>query len=329
MTACDTAEGTAQFQPDQDLVSICEAGMVTIIGLTLEAKLPEGTCDESLFGVLVSGDSTLDAFKTTVDGAGAFPINGCQGGVGIQVGMAWTTPVEVGHATLSEDTVENYQKNGVTVDGAGSTATATRLKTAGAGPTSQLAQNGVQVSNGALATISRSTISGNECEDEVPVVCGPDATQSIGALFLHAAPGSNITKSKITNNDLGVYYASGAATQPGSPEVTISGDTFREDRDEGVLLEQGDAAVNSDKIDGPALVGIELGQFEGQPFAIESSGSGDTISGMSEAAIKVESDNQPGDVPGTFTIENSSISKNAAEVINNSASFTVNKVNDH
>jgi len=111
-TPCDT--GITGYPPNQDAVSICTTGTVSITGLKVEALWPSGTCYESMYGIFVAGGATLKATKVTVDGAGASPINGCQGGVGIEVGTARTEPAEVGHATLNTDTISGYQKNGVT-----------------------------------------------------------------------------------------------------------------------------------------------------------------------------------------------------------------------
>ena len=41
----------------------------------------------------MAGEADLKLTDSTIAGAGADPINGCQGGVGIQIGMAWTEPV--------------------------------------------------------------------------------------------------------------------------------------------------------------------------------------------------------------------------------------------
>ena len=57
------------------------------------------------YGILVGGGDTLVMSNSAVVAGGAVPINGCQGGIGIQVGMAWTTPVERGHLTLTNVTV--------------------------------------------------------------------------------------------------------------------------------------------------------------------------------------------------------------------------------
>ncbi len=322
-TPCDKAPGTEDFQPDQDEVSICTAGTVGITGLTFEPKWPEHTCDDSLYGILVAGGATLVASNVSVDGGGAFPINGCQGGVAIQVGMAWTTPVEVGKATLSHDTVGEYQKNGITIDGKESSAKISTTIVTGAGATPETAQNGIQVSNGALATIQTSTISGNECDN---ASCGSNAfaqTQATGVLFYGAAHGSKVITSTLKENDIGAYFVSTNPTQPHTPEVTISQDEMSADRYEGVALDQGDASVKSDTIVGPGNIGIELFQYEQQTYAPTSSASGDTIENMGGAAVEVQSDKAPGDHPGSFTISNSSFLKDAQALDDESSTFTV------
>jgi hypothetical protein len=323
ITACDQAEGTASYQPDQDEVSICTTGTVGITGLTFEPKWPAGTCYDSLYGILVAGGATLVASNVSVDGGGAFPINGCQGGVAIQVGMAWTTPVEIGKATLSHDSVSEYQKNGITIDGTGSSAKISTTTVTGAGPTPETAQNGIQVSNGALASIQSSTISGNECDN---ATCGADAFndyQATGVLFDGAARGSKVTTSTLGENDIGAYFVSSSPTQPHTPEVTISQDELSADRYEGVALDQGDASVKNDTIAGPGNIGIELFQYEEQTYAPTSSASGDTIENMSGAAVEVQSDKAAGDHPGSFTIANSSFLKDAQVLDDESETFTV------
>ncbi|HXN36682.1 MAG TPA: hypothetical protein VN892_01475 [Solirubrobacteraceae bacterium] len=310
-------------QPDEDAVSICTSGTVGITGLTFEPKWALGTCNDSLYGILVAGGATLVASNMAVDGGGAFPINGCQGGIGIQVGMAWSVPIEAGHATLTHDTVGEYQKNGITIDGKESSAKISTTIVTGAGPTPETAQNGIQVSNGALATIQTSTISGNECDN---ASCGSNAfaeTQATGVLFYGAAHGSKVTSSTLKENDIGAYFVSTNPTQPHTPEVTISQDEMNADRYEGVALDQGDASVKSDTIDGPGNIGIELFQYEQQTYAPTSSASGDTIENMRGAAVEVQSDKAPGDDPGSFTISNSSFLKDAQALDDESSTFTV------
>jgi Right handed beta helix region len=322
-TTCDEAVAEAGFQPDQDEISICTPDTVTITGISVEAKWPEGTCYNSLYGIRVAGGGTLKATNVTVDGAGAFPINGCQGGVGIQAGTTRTTPAQMGHLTLKGVTVRNYQKNGITVSGSGSSASIVESTVIGAGETEQIAQNGIQISGGAVATIKTSKVSGNECNH---ASCGPDGfsqTQSTGLLFFGAAPGSLVANSTLSNNDIGAYYISESETQPAAPELVLNKDVFSANRYEGVALDQGDASLRGLTISGPGEVGIEIYQYEGQTLSSQSSASSTKIEGMSEAAIRVASDKEAGDIPGKFTITKSTFPGNATVLINESNNFEV------
>jgi hypothetical protein len=228
--------------------------------------------------------------------------------------MAWTAPVEVGTATLSKDTIDGYQKNGITVDGAGSTANITSDTITGAGPTTQIAQNGIQVSFGAQAKISKSTVTGNECNHPV---CGADSLkqeQATGVLFYGAAPNSTVASSTIDENDIGVYAKDLLAKEPATPQAAITSDKLAGDRYEGVVIDQGWATVNGDTISN-GNVGIQLLQFEGQSYGPKGTASSDTISGMTNWGVQGYSDNLPGDAFGQFTITNSKISGNPGPTV--------------
>ncbi len=322
-TPCDAAAGATPYGTPQDEISICTSGKVTLGALTVDAKWPAGTCNDNLYGILVAGGATLKATDLTMAGAGASPINGCQGGVGIQVGMAWTSPVEVGHALLKGVKVSEYQKNGMTIDGAGSSAKISGANVQGAGKTPETAQNGIQVSNGAQATIKSSEIAGNECEAPS---CGSNAwteTQATGVLFYGAASGSSVTHSKLFGNDDNVYFYSMSPTQPSSPEVSISDDTMAADY-EGIVLDQGDAAIEKNILAGSSNIGILIFQYEGQAYAPTSSATSDYIAAHSVAAVKVDSDNASGDHSGDFTLTKSYLGGGPpAEVQDESSTFTV------
>ncbi|HLH14343.1 MAG TPA: hypothetical protein VKV16_06105, partial [Solirubrobacteraceae bacterium] len=303
-------------------------GTVAITDLTVEAHWPAGTCDDNLYGILVAGGATLKASGVDLDGAGAEPINGCQGGVGIQVGMAWTHPVEVGHARLSGDRVSGYQKNGITVDGAGSSARISKVLVTGAGRTDETAQNGIQVSNGALGLIKNSEILDNEC---AAPSCGPDPLtdyQATGVLFYGAASGSNVMHSEMIGDDIGVYFGSESPVQASSPEVTIGHDLTAADT-EGVVLDQGDASIEETRIAGSGNVGVALLQYEGQSYGPDSTATGDKITDQASAGIKVFTDGAPGDEAGSFTISKSQIDRGSeGQVADPSSNFTISLVED-
>ena len=124
--------------------------------------------------------------------------------------MAWASPVEPGHATLSEDTVTEYQKNGITVDGPGSYGDMSKTVVTGDGPTPTIAQNGIQVSFGATGSVTHSTITGNNytgtgeaSSTGILVVGGGGSTCGIGSsspLVEHATFEDNT----LIGNDVGI-----------------------------------------------------------------------------------------------------------------------------
>lgn len=319
-TSCDTAPGTGAYQPDQDGFVVCGSTHTSVLvnGLIFDEAWTSSPCDDSLYGILVGGGSTLTMRHSNITAAGADPINGCQGGVGIQVGMAWTTPNEAGHAILGSDRISGYQKNGMTIDGKGSTAALYEDTVTGAGPTTAIAQNGIQVSNGAFATIVKSVISGNECNN---ATCGANALtdyQSAGLLFYGAKKGSYVTQSTIENNDIGLYYASEKPTLPTKGELDVTFSTFDNNRYEGVLFDQGRASLARDRILA-GDVGVMFIQYDGQAYGDYDQVTDSKINNQTVASVQVLSDLSPtGDFPGYDTFTNCSVN---GPVLSNTSSY--------
>jgi hypothetical protein len=298
-TTCDLERNAAHGEEEQDLVSICTPGTVTIDKITFEAKWPESTCSDSLYNILVAGGATLDAASVRVDGAGAFPPNGCQGGVGIQVGSQAGS--QVGHATLTKNTIENYQKNGMTIDGSGSSASITSSTITGAGPAA-IGQNGIQVSRGAVANINKVKISDDECD--IVGVCGAGSSleweeDAAGVLFYEAGSPSTVSSSKLTANDIGIEYVSGSASRPAMPELSLTADQVH-GGDASVQLNEGNATLNNDNLLG-ALVGLDINSYYGEAneYAPIAEVLGGKVEG-SRAAVQVERD--LGDLPGQLKL---------------------------
>jgi nitrous oxidase accessory protein NosD len=315
-STCDTELGAER----RDEISICTSETVTIVGLSVQAVIPLETCAGELTGIFLAGGGTLRSTNVAIDGAST-SINsykGCQLGVAVQVGA--NEPVEeVGHAVLNKDTVSGYQKNGPTVKGTGSTLSVIASTITGVGPSPYIAQNGIEAWRG-KATVTSSTISGDECNVGS---CGATGEQASGVLFFEAAKGSSVTSSTVEESDLGVYYASGSATVPATPDLTVTKDVLTSNRYEGVLLEEGKASLVSDTINGSGRVGIDLYQAKYQTSASESKATGTSITGQSEAAIKVESDKSNLDIAGKFTFANGTATGNGAVLINESNNFEV------
>jgi hypothetical protein len=334
VTACDADGGS---QPNEDVVDICGSIAVTMSGFTIEGNFSYGGCYDSFYGVAVLGGATLNMSNSTVENIREAPsLDGCQGGVGIEVGLATgPTTADPGTATLSHDTVETYQKNGITVDGANSSATIGTATVTGDGPNPNTAQNGIQVSDGAGATITGGTITGDECS--LSGVCGPDGftqTQACGLLMYDSGP-VTVSGTTVSGNDIGVYNGEDFAWNfytPPSPfngiPVTFTGLGLA-NRYENAYFDQGESTLNTSQLSG-GVAGVEVPQYSGQTTAPNVTMQGDTINGTSvgstgstggTGAILVASDGTSGDQPvvlsatgGRFGVSNTN------GVVNNSTS---------
>ncbi len=85
---------------------------------------------------------------------------GCQSGQGIFVQSGYSTGTA--RVTIENSSVSSFDKNGITIDGPGAGGNIVSNFIAGVGPTTGAAENGIQISDGAGATIQ-----GNVVMDEI------------------------------------------------------------------------------------------------------------------------------------------------------------------
>ena len=130
-------------------------------------------------------------------------LRGCQNGVGIQVGRQ--AEGQVGTATITGNTIDLYQKNGMTIDNAGSFAKVENNVVTDAGATEITAPNGIQVSRGANANVRNNKVSGN-------VYAGAPASNGTGILLFQAGSGVLVENNEVFENDDGIslYDTDGA-----------------------------------------------------------------------------------------------------------------------
>lgn len=154
-----------------DIVTANNAASVVMSGFVVAGPGPSG-CGSIQAGIRVRDDATLDLSSTAIRDIRDEPFSGCQNGEGIRVGARGPDGAGPGHLTADNVSVTHYQKNGITVNGTGSTARITNTTVTGFGATSTIAQNGIQVSRGAQATISTSTMRDNYYSPKSTVACG-------------------------------------------------------------------------------------------------------------------------------------------------------------
>ncbi len=294
-SACGAALAAASHTA-QDGIDLCGTVTATISGLAIEAAWPAGTCDDDLYGIYVGGGANLALSNSRILAAGAKPINGCQGGIGIEVGTGRTTPKETGTATLTNDLVEGFQKNGINVISSGSKATLKKVTVKGAGPTSVIAQNGIEIGEGAEATVSKSSSS--------DLIYSPQTVVATGMLVFGSSVGPKVTNSTFESDDIGLYYA-----ESGTATLSVSGSKFLGDTFDGVYFEEGNVALSKDTFDG-GEDGIGMYQNSGETTGPTGTAVDVKIKNMSSYAVAGFSDKAAGDPAGLFKITGSQISNN-------------------
>jgi hypothetical protein len=122
------------------------------------------------------------------------PLSGLQQGTGINV--------DTGSALIVSNTITNYQKTGIRVNGVGSCSTVFGNTVTGVGPTPIIAQNGIQISRGATAIVRNNTVTGN-------IFTGPGGDISTGILLFQevATAPVCIEFNSLSNNDAGLVLA--------------------------------------------------------------------------------------------------------------------------
>ncbi len=190
---------------------------VTINGFTITG--PGGGASDSIEdGIRVDSGGSAMITNNHITKIQDSPFSATQNGYGILIGHA--AEGQTGSATITHNTIDNYQKGGIYVDNVGSSADIESNTITGVGPTSVIAQNGIQISRGASATISHNTISGN--------VYTPATYDATGILILDAGTVVTADHNTISNCDVSIWAED--VTQGTISYNQISGST------EGIVL---------------------------------------------------------------------------------------------
>jgi Right handed beta helix region len=157
----------------------CDIGVY--YGPGAKGSVKNATIENAKYFGVVNYRGKVNVTNSTISQIGNTPLDGTQHGVGI----FYTTEETPGGAisgnakgTISGNILHSYQKGGITVRGAGSSARIVHNTLTGSGHVADIAQNGIQVSFGGSATVKGNTVSGHWYT--------PDSTEACGLLFYQA-----------------------------------------------------------------------------------------------------------------------------------------------
>jgi hypothetical protein len=164
------------------------------------------------FGVVNNG-TKVTVTKSKIHDIGESPFNGTQHGVGIYFAYA-----SGANGTISNNTIWNYQKGGIVVDGVGDSATITHNTVLGFGPVNFIAQNGIELGLGSKGTITNNYVSGNSYSGSGGVSSGGILVFG-GTCYSDALTiGVKVTGNTLRSNDVGVWLSNGDF-DPNNPNV--------------------------------------------------------------------------------------------------------------
>jgi hypothetical protein len=169
------------------------------IGAYFDATHPGSVSGANIFGAnyygVVVNAAAVNVTNATIHDIGETPLNGSQHGVGVfytTINQDGTFTGTSATGTLSGTTITRYQKNGVVVSGKGAKVNVTNNTVTGQGPISYIAQNGIQISFGASATVKGNTASGNWYTPASTIACG---------FLLYQAGGVSAAGNNFFNNE--------------------------------------------------------------------------------------------------------------------------------
>ncbi len=237
-------------------------GATVVISKVIISGPGSTACGSIQAGIFVSNGATLKITNSTITDIRDNPVGGCQNGDGILVGRARLSTI--GHAEISNVIITKYQKGGIVIDGAGTTASVNNNDVIFGFSSVNIAANGIQVSRGAQAIVLNNRVSQNICSAPV---CGPDLTnqqlaQAAGILLYGAGNGTVVNYNQVSQNDIGLGIVSCGdpfcLTPPNTPSVEIKNNTISNSGAAGILIKDENYIISDNKIEGPGLVGIAV-----------------------------------------------------------------------
>ena len=299
------------------IVEVRSNSYVTMSNLTVTGPVP---FTNDVYGIYVVENSTFemdDARVTAIHQSAG--IDGVQNGNAVRAGSVSFN--QIGSLKFNNATIDDYQKTGIIVSRSGSAAAIDSSSITGAGAQTAIGQNGIQISDGATATITNNTIGGNVCDN---TACSFSTYYSYGVIAYQSGA-LTISGNTFNNNDAGVY-----SWTPGFTS-TITGNTLTQTRYSGLDLDQGTVNVNNNFIKGSAfgpVTGVGVLSYTGDTGNTVASLHSNSITGASQAGIELD-DFDTGDAffP-TLTADFNRIAGNAKGIDNNTTSSTVSQTNN-
>ncbi len=183
------------------------------------------SCVTNFVGILYQDSSGTIAGTTVNNVELSTSLFGCQDGLAIFV-QSDTATLGTSTVNIQNNTVINYDKNGITCNDKGTNCNIINNIVTGIGQTTLTAQNGVQIAYGATGTVNKNQVSGDSYVGTAPATSGDITTicptenyfsdcYQAGGILLYDAPNVVVSNNKVSLSDIGIAV-SGDGTIPNS-----------------------------------------------------------------------------------------------------------------
>ncbi len=261
------------------------------VGVSIKGLIVDGSdnkisaCAPNLVGILFQNASGTIEHNAIQHMKLVSSLSGCQSGTAI---LAQTGSGETGNVTIKSNSVDDYQKNGITGNESGTNVTIDSNAVTGTGPESGAAQNGIQVGFGAGGTIKNNSVADNDYSPCVSTaVCSATGT----GILIFQSNDVKVEGNSVATNQIGIFIGANKADVEsntvfnslvfdgiallGNHNTAAGNSVFHSDSD-GILI-QG----NNNSVTGNEITGAQVGIFK------VSASSGTTEAGNQISATLV------------------------------------------
>jgi parallel beta-helix repeat protein len=230
-------QAPATLDSSLTIVHIDGATGVTVQGFTVTG--PGSSAGALDVGISVTDGGSARILDNKVTAIRDDPLSGGENGLGILVGGATSAS-----AVVAGNTITDYQKSGIIVNGADSHAEVKDNTIVGAGPTDVLAQNGIQISDGASVFVHDNLVSGNSYTPAGTDAAGIYVVDNDGLVFL--------AHNKLFGNEDGILVEN-------SSGVSVTDNQVIGSSLDGIVFNGADLAfVSGNKVTGSGRDGINV-----------------------------------------------------------------------
>lgn len=163
-------------------------------------------CSPRLIGILYDNASGAIRHNAVRNTQLESSLNGCQSGNAIEVESTSGTQSKVG---IGENSIDTYQKNGITANEPGSLVLMDGNAVTGIGPTTGAAQNGIQIGFGANGRIINNVVADNVYS---PCVSVSNCPANASGILIYQSDGVTIDHNTVGASQVGVLVAANNAS---------------------------------------------------------------------------------------------------------------------